>query len=149
MNKVLKEHIGYWINRVRSSIHHEFENRLEKYDISIASWCIMASIYEGSADSVNELANYIEIDKAAISRSVGKLVLKGIISHESAKDRRSGALSLTHKGLQLMPLLIKEADLLEQKYFGHFTKDERKLFKDLISSVLTRATPIKLDGWLK
>jgi DNA-binding MarR family transcriptional regulator len=148
MNKILKEHIGYWINRVRSSVHHEFENRLAEYGMSVAAWCILASVYEKSASSVNELANYIEVDKAAISRVLNKLVSKNLLCHKSGKDRRSGVISLTPKGLELIPLLIKESNSLEQKFFGHFTKDEKKILKDLISSVLIRATSIKPYGWL-
>jgi DNA-binding MarR family transcriptional regulator len=64
----LKQHIGYWLNRLRSAVHQAFEKRLDAYAITIAQWCVLIALYDERADSVNGLAKYIEIDKASISR---------------------------------------------------------------------------------
>lgn len=147
-SKILKTHKGYWINRVRTLIHNAFEARLACYDVSVAAWCVLVSLYDKSAQSVNELADYIEVDKASISRIVEKLTLKGFIKHETRKDRRSSTLSLTAAGEKLVPLLLQEATQNEQHFFGSLSEEEQEKLKNILFSLLSRSSSIPLEGWL-
>lgn len=148
MAHILKQHIGYWINRLRMEVHQSFEHRLNAYDVTIAQWCILASLYDQQATSVNELASYIEVDKASVSRVVERLVVKGLVSHSQGKDRRSGYLELTAEGQKLVPSLINEAEQNEQSFFGQLTTTESVQFRNLVRKILTTLPSITLDEWL-
>ncbi|MGE4350098.1 MAG: MarR family winged helix-turn-helix transcriptional regulator [Candidatus Berkiella sp.] len=146
--KILKQHIGYWLNRLRSAVHYRFEERLATYGVSVPAWCIMTSVYDDSAHSINELAEYIEIDKAAVSRLVDKLVHKGLLLHEPGKDRRSGNIRLTAEGQLLVPKLIKEAEENEKEFFGYLSVQQQKSLQTIFNEILTKTSSVKSEGWL-
>lgn len=144
----LKTHIGYWFNRLRSLVHSSFDDRLAKHEVSVAAWCILVAIYDDKATSINELAHYIEIDKASISRVVEKLVAQQLLSHSQGKDRRSGKISLTEQAKKLMPKLISEAKENEQHFFGHLSLKERETLREIMNKVLRNFSGVSLEGWL-
>ena len=149
MKPILKQHIGYWINRVRMHIHQAFEQRLEPYGITVAQWCILITLYDRKATSIGELSNYIEVDKASISRVVDRLMIQDLVSHLEGKDRRSGHVQLTAKGNQLLPQLIREAAKNDQFFFGDLTTEESEQLQFLLSKILKKIPSVTLEGWMK
>jgi DNA-binding MarR family transcriptional regulator len=145
----LKIDIGYWFNRVRMEVHQAFEARLAEDDITIAQWCILLVLYNKQATSIKELSEYIETDKASISRVVERLVNKKLVTRVTGKDRRSGHISLTATGLKLVPKLITKADENEKQFFGHLTKKELTQLKAIFSKILKAIPLIQLGGWLE
>jgi DNA-binding MarR family transcriptional regulator len=148
MSNNLKQHIGYWINRLRMVIHQSFEARLASYDITIASWCILVAIYDKQASSINELAQYIEVDKASISRVTERLVLRGLLLHRQGKDRRSGVIELTSEGEELVPKLLSEAEQNEAQFFGHLSEAEKKQLYGVMCRIFAKVPGIRMDGFL-
>lgn len=145
---ILKQHIGYWLNRLRTCVHYRFEGLLAEFEISVPAWNIMIAVYDGSAKSINELAHYIEIDKAAVSRTVEKLVLNNILTHKEGADRRSGVIELTPKGIKLVPKLIQAAEENEQHFFGFLPKEEILALQKTMQTIFAKKTNIKFEGFL-
>ena len=106
-------------------LHLSFEKSLAKYDLTVAGWCVLISLYGDHASGISELSAYIEIDKASISRVVSRLVTRGLIVEKKGKDKRSGLLQLTNEGMDLIPFLIEEAQQNEDFYFENLSKDEK------------------------
>lgn len=140
---VLRQHIGYWLNRLRQKVHVGFEGRLEEYDISIAMWRILICVYDGSAQSVNGLAKYTEIDKASISRVVGKLVKKGLLSHDPGMDLRSGIITITDQGKALVPHLINAVKENERYFFGKLDETEKATLLRLLQKLVMSGASTK------
>jgi len=144
----LKDHIGYWINRLRMEVHQAFEARLATYDVTIAQWCILASLYGQEGESITELAAHIEVDKASISRVVERMKEKGLLTHKAGKDRRSGHVQLTREGALLVPQLFREAAENEHHFFGHLSEEEREQFRKIFCRIFTAIPSIQQQGWL-
>lgn len=149
MKPCIKQYVGYWINKVRMCMHLSFEKRLAKYDLTVAKWCVMISLYGDHAASVGELATYIEIDKASISRVVLSLINLGLISQKKGKDRRSGHLQLTKEGLNLIPLILEEAKQNEDFYFEDLSKHEINQLQSTLHKILAKSPSPDFEGWLK
>lgn len=147
-SSILKKHIGYWLNRLRNVVHYAFEARLVQYDISVAEWSILVSIYDGSANSVNNIAAYIEVDKASSSRVVERLAKKDLLSVAAGDDRRSKILGLTEKGRELIQKLLKEAEENEKHFFGCLSELEQEQMRSIMYKVLQKVPTINLDGWI-
>jgi MarR family transcriptional regulator for hemolysin len=145
----LKQHIGYWFNRIRMEVHQSFEARLDRYNITVAQWCILVVLSDNQATSVGELADYIEVDKASISRVVERLVALELITHIPGKDRRSGFIALTEKGKKLVPKLLREAELNEKQFFGNLTANELQQLQHIFRKILFTLPFIQCDGWLQ
>lgn len=149
MKPNLKQYTGYWINRVRICLHLSFEKCLAKYDLTVASFCVLISLYGDHASSISQLSTYIEIDKASISRVVKRLVARGLIVEKKGKDRRSGLLELTKDGMGLIPFLIEEAKKNEDFYFEDLTKDEMEQLHHILHKILAKSPSTVFEGWLK
>lgn len=144
----LKDHIGYWLNRLRMQVHQGFEVRLEAYDLTVAQWCILSALYNEDAASITELSKFIEVDKASISRVVDRLLVKGLVTHKQGEDRRSGHIQLTSKGLELLPHLIRSAQDNEQQFFGCLTDGESEQLQHLFQKLFVNLPSIQMSGWL-
>ena len=144
----LKDDIGYWLNRLRMQVHQGFESRLEMYDVTIAQWCILLTLYNEDAASVTELSSFIEVDKASISRVVERFLSKEWVTHSQGADRRSGHIQLTLKGRELVPHLIQAANENEQQFFGHLTTEESEQLRQLFYKLFFNLPSIQMSGWL-
>jgi DNA-binding MarR family transcriptional regulator len=145
---ILKNHVGYWLNRLRNVVHYSFEQRLAKYGTSVAEWCVLVCISDGSASGVNEIANYIEVDKAAVSRVVERLKSKRLLSDKAGADRRSRILEITQEGVNLISILVKEAEENEKQFFGHLSQLDEDRMRDIMHSILQKDENINLSGWI-
>lgn len=144
----LKDDIGYWLNRLRIHVHHGFEEKLSAYDISIAQWCIMQTLYNHKLSSVTELSKIIEVDKGAISRVVDKLLARGMVTHAQGNDRRSGRIQLTSQACELVPKLIEAAQENEREFFGHLSVQETEQLQIIFHKIMRNIPSIHLSGWL-
>lgn len=144
----LKDDVGYWLNRLRMEVHQSFEQRLTSYGITIAQWCILVALYNKNAASVKELSEFIETDKASISRVVERLVIKNFVEHKVGKDRRSGYINLTHDGFELVPKLTSEAKKNEQQFFGHLEYQEFQQLQNIFVKIFKIIPSIQCGGWL-
>lgn len=147
--QMLKQQLGYWLNRSRQCVHTAIEARLAQYDITVASWSVLISVYDGSASSVNKLAKYIEVDKASISRVVEKLVVRGLLTHKAGPNRRSGTIALTPEGTALVPQLISTVKENDLYFFGELSEEDKVAFQRILRTILSRSSSIKLEGWVK
>jgi len=129
-------------------VHQEFESRLEEYDVTIAQWCILLTLYNENAASVTELSRFIEVDKASVSRVVDRLLSKGFVIHQPGADRRSGVVQLTLKARELIPQLILAAEKNEEEFFGCLTSDEEEHLRQLFYKIISNLPSIHICGWL-
>lgn len=144
----LKDDIGYWLNRLRMQVHQSFESRLDVYDVTIAQWCILLTLYNEDAASITELSKFIEVDKASISRVVERLLNKEWVTHKQGMDRRSGHVQLSIKGQELLPHLIQAAEENEQEFFGDLTPQEHEQLRQLFHKLFLNCPDIQMSGWL-
>lgn len=146
---ILRQIPGHWIHRLSQMLIRGFEARVAEYDISIAAWCILISVYDGSAQSINKLAQYIDVDKASVSRVVEKLVKRGLLTHYIEPHRRSGVINLTPKGMEIMPHLLKALEANQRHFFGDLSDADLAVLKRVFRGIFAHGGDISLDGWLK
>ncbi len=130
-------------------VHQSFERRLNNYGVTPAQWCILIALYDEQASSISTLSEYIEVDKASISRVVERLDLMQLITHLPGKDRRSGIITLTVKGKKLVPHLLQEAETNENQFFGHLIDHETTQLQHILRKILITIPSITRDGWLQ
>lgn len=131
----LQDHIGFWMSRITNEVHHAFVEKLKKLDISIPEWCVLISLYHEKETTPAQIAECIGIDRAAISRTVEKLVQRGFIKRKVGKDRRCTPLYLTEKVNVLIPKLALIADLNDLQFFNMLEKEEKKLLKKILLKI--------------
>jgi DNA-binding MarR family transcriptional regulator len=139
----LEEHTGYWLRCLSNFVSSTFESKLKKYGISVAQWVVLRIIHDDAGISLQRVADIANVDKSTISRIVEKLTKAGFLIAVGGKNRRTIALSLSQKGLDLLPSLAAEADSNDQLFFSELTLKERTDLLNIIHKLL------KKNDWSK
>lgn len=132
----LHDHSGYWMNRLGAMVHQSFVIKLAAFGVTIPEWGVLIILYHHPMAPLSYVAEQIVIDRAAVSRTVEKLVQGGYLLRHVGKDRRFSPLELTDKAKELVPLLAEQADLNDREFYGILTSEEEQLFKKLIYKLI-------------
>jgi DNA-binding MarR family transcriptional regulator len=137
----LEDHLGYWLRCLSNYVTHSFEERLTKYDISIAQWVVLRTLYDAKDMTLNEAAQIVGVDKSSLSRMVERLVQRGLVSRTEGIDRRSLSLSLLPSGRKLVPKLAQLADANDKTFFSALSGKQQAELRATIEQLLTA------NGW--
>lgn len=144
----LYDDIGYWLSRLRMKVHSSFLAKLAKENIAIPEWRILIALYNNDASNIVQLANFIEVDKGAVSRVLDKLESMSLVVRKAGKDRRSIIVSLSKRGEELTPKLAQLAELNEKEFFSCLSETEKKQLKSILKKLLHNANIQSFGGWL-
>lgn len=101
--------LGRLLFRLNRAMAGEFRARLKRLGVSGPEWTALSQISRGPITPV-ALADYMEVDRAAVTRILRQLEDKKLIRRTPhPTDGRSSILILTTKGTRLMPRLIDAA----------------------------------------
>lgn len=122
----LRDHVGYWLRRLSDEVHLSFERKLADQGVTVAQWNVLVTIYRAEAETVGDIAKFIEVDVAAVSRVVDRLSEKRLVERTvDPGSRRRMPLKLTTAGRKLVPTLIAIADENDDAYFGALSTERR------------------------
>lgn len=80
-----------------------------------------------------ELADYFEVDRAAISRMLHSMEKNGFITHETDRNnRRADSVRITKKGREANQAWHMHCQEVETKMLSGFTDKERRQFADYL-----------------
>ena len=132
----LEDHLGYWLHCLSNYVSESFATKLEKYDVSVAQWVVLRSLYDSGSINLNEAAALVGVNKSSLSRMVERLVQKNLITRITGTDRRSLKLALTAEGKKLVPKLAKLADRNDNEFFQTLAPIRRQQFLADIKQLL-------------
>lgn len=140
----LEDHIGYWLRCLSNFVHHNFAQRLERYDISVEQWVVLRTLFDKEGISLQDAAQLIGVDNSSLSRMIGRLVQKKlVIRNNHLQDRRTIVLSLSSKAKELVPLMAQEADKNDLEFFKVLNPAKKEIFLQIIKEILAE------NGWDK
>ncbi len=134
----LEDHIGFWLSRLSNEVHHAFVAKLKGADISIPEWCVLIALYHEKEVNPAQIAMRVGIDRAAISRTVEKLVQREFITRKIGCDRRYTFLELTEKANILIPQLAELADKNDYEFFHMLQKEEKETLKKILLKIAVK-----------
>lgn len=107
---------------------------LEKIGLGAGQPKLLAYLDTHGPCSQRELADYFEIDPAAVSRMTDSLVKGGFITRTPAENnRRRDVVGLTLKGAEANSTWQISCRAIEEKMLDGFTAEERGLFADYLT----------------
>lgn len=131
----IQDHLGFWLNRISNEVHDAFIAKLKKVEISIPEWCVLIILYHETEPTPAKIAAQVGIDRAAISRTVEKLVQRRFIKRTIGEDRRYIYLQLTEKAKNLVPKLARLADKNEEEFFSILEKEEKETLEKILLKI--------------
>lgn len=130
----LTEAFPYLLNRVGVRMGDLFSRRLEDYGVTLPMYRVMATLWEKGDRRLGELGDVTSIELSTLSRQVGAMARKGIVSRKRPDtNARTVEINLTAKGRTLVEELIPLAVLYEEAGLRSFRPEQiAGLKRDLI-----------------
>jgi DNA-binding MarR family transcriptional regulator len=132
----LEDHLGFWLRCLSNYVHNTFAERLAEYDVSVAQWVVLRTLYDKKDTSLSEAASLVGVDNSSLSRMIDRLIQKGLITRTEGVDRRSVRLSLTARGKKMVPELTRLADENDSHFFRTLSIKEQEHLLNTIKLLL-------------
>lgn len=95
----LQRSLGYRMTYVARLNERRFEGMIAGHGLSRLAWCILCALEYEDLSRPSDIADFIGIDRAAISRIIGQMEAKGLITRRlAAGDARARAIGITSMG---------------------------------------------------
>ena len=144
----LETHLGYRLRRVSNQVSGAFALELQAEGVSVAEWVALRLIWDQKRITSSQVAEAAGLTRGAISKVLEKLEGKTLVTRTvDNQDSRIQWLSLTRKGVGLVPGLAAIADRNDECFFGCLDRDERaalgSLMKKLTEFHHLRGVPVE------
>ena len=115
-------------------MRREFNKSLRDEGVSIGEWAVLAAVFHGEATTPSGIAEFTNIDRAAITRLLDKLTdEKQFTSRDlSENDRRSFTVKLTRKGKKIAARLLQENQRINEHFLRGLRRSEAKELRRLL-----------------
>jgi DNA-binding MarR family transcriptional regulator len=129
--------LGYRLSRLSAAIGHAADrDAIELAGVSLPEYRVLAVLASIEPQGVVGLQEAMRIDKAWISRTLAKLIDKGLVqSVLDENDARRSMVSLTAKGKRACKVLIERATQRQADILRGINEQDRKRLVELLSQV--------------
>lgn len=89
---------------------------------------------KNGSSSQKDIAQYLEVDPAAISRMTENLARGGFITqHVSPESKRTNSVEITEKGLEVLEKWTRRIEEIDDIMLKGFSQEERRSFMDFLA----------------
>ena len=136
----IHQSLGYWSSLIARSMEAEFNKRLSGRDVTRVSWAVLGAItYDGKA-TPSELAAFLKLDRAAITRLLDKLECQDLIARTRGdSDRRTVTLKVTPKGKALSAELLELSKSVNELFASGLSPKEAEQYIATVRKMLTNS----------
>jgi DNA-binding MarR family transcriptional regulator len=125
--------LPYLVNRAGQRFVADFTPSLAEADVDVQMWRVMSVLYTRGEQSAGRLSALTSINLSTLSRLVGRMAEKGLITRErQGEDARSVLIRLTDEGCRRTRTLIPAAIELERSATADFSEAEQSALKALL-----------------
>ncbi|GEK33036.1 MarR family winged helix-turn-helix transcriptional regulator [Kurthia sibirica] len=108
---------------------------LKKHDLFSAQWSVLFTIEKHGVMTLTEIWKYLNVEAPTTTRTVNRLVDRGLLQHEPGEDRRLKRVSLTQAGKDKYDEVKKEIEQYENNFAKGLTKEEVAQFELLLQKL--------------
>jgi len=129
--------LGYWSSLIARTMEAEFSKRLSGYEVTRVAWAVLGAVTYDGMTTPSELSDFLKIDRAAITRLLGKLESQGlIVRNRNGNDRRSVALQVTPKGEALATELAQLSNSVNAHFATGLSPQEAEQYIATVKKML-------------
>lgn len=120
-------------NRISQTIAQTYA---ERFNLVITEWRVIAVLGRHPGLSANGVAERTAMDKVAVSRTIAKLLERGLVQRDiHGDDRRRSVLELSEAGYAIYDDVAPLAQAWEQTLLAHFSDEDRRQLDALLSKL--------------
>ncbi|MGL5616456.1 MAG: MarR family winged helix-turn-helix transcriptional regulator [Sarcina sp.] len=136
MDYIVENTIFYKLNRLTVKIKKSMAKELKPYDVTLEQWSLLTRLWKEDAVSQTILAVKTNKDLPTVTRSLNKLIKKGLIEkRDNPKDSRASVICLTKAGKELEIPLDSIAKEVELKIRNSMKPTELEEFEKLMKNI--------------
>ncbi|HZZ14066.1 MAG TPA: MarR family winged helix-turn-helix transcriptional regulator [Paraburkholderia sp.] len=140
----LTDSFPYLLNRVGVRMGELFARRIQDYDITVPMYRVLSALCETRDQRLNDLAEMTTIEISTLSRLIGTLDARGLVSRSRLKNNaRTVAINLTNEGESLIGELMPIAKHFEDVTIAQLSAKDRRLIKRALIDVYERLDEIE------
>jgi DNA-binding MarR family transcriptional regulator len=141
-----EDSVGYLMGRTMSMVKEAVDHELEPTGLTHAQWVPLLKVYLEEASTVAELARECDVDVGAMTRTLDRLEMKGLITRvRSSDDRRVVNLELTEEGRATAKQIPTVLCRVQNAHLAGFTHEEWQQLKGLLRRVFDTAVQIQQE----
>jgi DNA-binding MarR family transcriptional regulator len=132
----LTNSLPYMLNRVGVQMGDLFSRRIAGYGVTLPMYRVMAALWERGDQRLGDLAAMTTIEISTLSRLVGEMKRRGLVSRTRLKDNgRTVAINLAPKGRSLVEELIPIAIHFEEVAVRDFASKHISDLKAVLEAI--------------
>jgi len=129
----LGNYVPYLLNRAGVRMVNAFSRELKHFDISLGMWRVLAALWHSGEQRLVDLAELTSIETSTLSRMVGSMHHKGLITRErTGHDARAVRLGLTPDGRRMTEEIIPVAMDYEAALMRGFSSQESHQLRQML-----------------
>lgn len=138
--KSIQESTGFLITSLARTMERDFEQHLEELKITRGAYAVLSAIHFDKKTKPAELAVFIGVDGAVVTRHLDRLEKSGFIGRKpDVIDRRSIDINLTPKGQQAVQHGCAGSKATNKKFTAGLTASEIDSLQSMIRKMLANA----------
>ncbi|HUR88973.1 MAG TPA: MarR family transcriptional regulator [Ramlibacter sp.] len=139
-----EESIGYLMGRAINIVKEAVDEELAPTGLTHAQWVPLLKVYLGEASTVAELARETQVDVGAMTRTLDRLEMKGLVRRvRSSEDRRVVNVELTGEGTATAKQIPSVLCRVQNAHLRGFSQEEWQMLKSLLRRVLDNAIELQ------
>jgi DNA-binding MarR family transcriptional regulator len=143
----LTEAFPYLINRVGVRMGVLFSSRIESYGVTLPMYRVLAALWQRGGQSLGSLSEMTSIEVSTLSRLVGVMQRKGLISKTRPDSNgRTVEIDLARPGRGLVEKLIPIAQRFEEVGLRGFAPDQVEILKNNLVAVYRNLDVLEREG---
>ncbi len=133
----LEQFLPYRLSRLTNTVSNAIaELYRDSFGLSIPDWRVMAVLARFPGSSAQDLVARTRMDKVAVSRSVARLVERGVINRSTrSDDRRRSLLVLSDEGRAVYARIVPMARNAESQLLAALSDKERAALDRLLDAL--------------
>ncbi|WP_316015279.1 MarR family winged helix-turn-helix transcriptional regulator [Roseobacter sp. HKCCA0434] len=122
----LKSSLGYQLSLAARRAERGFEGALAGHELTRLGWCVLLAAGQEGLSRPSDIADWIGVDRAAISRLLTVLEDQGRITREAdEEDARVRGVVLTRSGRDVLKAGIVAAEENVARVYGGLAAEDR------------------------
>lgn len=137
----LEQFLPYRLSRLTNTVSNAIaELYRDRFELSIPDWRVLAVLARFPGSSAQDLVARTRMDKVAVSRSVTRLVKRGLVDRGTdSDDRRLSRLALTGEGTIIYERIVPLARDCEAQLLASLSREQAQALDALLDSLQASA----------
>ena len=136
----LTNSLPYMLNRVGVQMGELFSRRIRGFGVTLQMYRVMAALWEKQDQRLGDLAAMTSIEISTLSRLVGEMKRRGLVSRSRLKDNgRTVAINLAPKGRalveELIPIAVHFEEVAVRNFPSRTTLDLKTVLGEIYESL--------------